>query len=249
MWVEDGTICPLYTFSDAVNQPIDSQTTPEISHHCPRICVRSDKKLLAGLQLKRQMLLYLGGVKRTCQNFQNIDIAVFDIQGVVELLPFKSEHRTSLLQRLEESRVTRRQIQPKRQILENTLVHPTEVVRLKEQSTNGHDANNQPVVIAKENDKQDQLELEIEQYESSQEVTVDTSPHISIETSAEAEEPQTESQKGKLLCNIILPFKINICIFPCCRSEQIFWRIFHRHPNEGNSCGSFCAHLCSIASR
>ena len=228
MWVEDGTICPLYTFSDAVNQPFDSQTTPEISHHCPRICVRSDKKLLAGMQLKRQMLLYLGGVKQTYQNFQKADIAVFDIQGVVQLLPLKSEHRTLLLQRLEKSHAASREIQLKKQMLENTLVHPTEVARLKEQSTNGHFANNQPVVIAKktpcnelptkeqhnekrsikrqsiggnnspfkESDKQDQSELEIEQYESLQEVTEDISPHISIDKSAEAEEPQTESQKG-----------------------------------------------------
>lgn len=104
LWVEDGTQCPLYTCSDAYIQPFDSQATQDICNECTRICIRCSKRLLAGLKLESQMLLYLREVEPTIQNCQPEDtffITQFEVKGAVEVLPQNTRYHKSLLQRLE----------------------------------------------------------------------------------------------------------------------------------------------------
>ena len=101
MWVEDGTEFPLYTCSDM--QPYNSQVTQEISKDFTRICVRSSKKLLATVKLERQMFLYLRGVKLTLQTANEIEIALFEVKGAVELPSLNAKYYKSLLERLENS--------------------------------------------------------------------------------------------------------------------------------------------------
>ena len=103
MWVEDGTELSLYTCGDM--QPYDSQVTQDISKDCTRICVRSSKKLLATLKLERHMLLYLREVKLTFQYSTEVDVALFEVQGSVELLPLNTRYHKSLLVRLEKSQI------------------------------------------------------------------------------------------------------------------------------------------------
>ena len=143
MWVEDGTEFPLYTCSNI--QPYDSQVTQDISSDCTRICVRSSKKLLATLKLERHMLLYLREVKLTFQ-YSEVDIALFEVQGAVELLPLNTRYHKSLLQRLEKSQIARNEIQPSEHILEDPLHidHPTVVPPLAEQLTKEQSTNVQP---------------------------------------------------------------------------------------------------------
>ncbi len=152
MWVEDGTKCPLYTCSDAVIQPFDSQDTQLISNDCSRICVRSSKQLLGDLKLERQMLLYLREVKTTLQNCGLEDAALFEIRGAVESLPLNTRYHKSLLQRLEKSKVERKEVEPKEKFVESGLVHPPESLEdqvnldqpIEEQLVNRQLSNDQP---------------------------------------------------------------------------------------------------------
>ena len=124
-----------------------------------------------------------------------------------------------MLQMQEERHAARRKIQPKKKMLENTLVHPTEVFRLKEQSTSGqHYAKNQSTevqLVAKKRfcneqpteehliKRQSDLKPPLkENYKKDLEVgnhmeqCADIRPHDYLMTFAD--EPQTEGQNGNL---------------------------------------------------
>lgn len=101
LWVEDGTLCPLYTCSDSNIQPFDSQATQDICNDCPRICVRCSKQLLTDLKLEHQMLLYLKDVQPSSQNCEDsITVVQFEIKSAVEALPQNTRYHKSLMQRL-----------------------------------------------------------------------------------------------------------------------------------------------------
>lgn len=115
LWVEDGTRCPHYTCSDSNIQPFDSQATQDICNECTRICVRSSKRLFAGLKLEPEMFLYLREVQPTAQNVQaedNVTVVQFEIRGAVETLPHNTRYHKSLLQKLNKPQVKDSSIQP-----------------------------------------------------------------------------------------------------------------------------------------
>lgn len=114
LWIEDGTRCPLYTCSDSNIQPFDSQATQDICSDCLRICVRCSKRLLAGLKLEPEMLLYLRGVHPSTQNIPADDTIVvvqFEIEGAVEVLPQNTRYHKSLMQKLNKPQERKNDIQ------------------------------------------------------------------------------------------------------------------------------------------
>ena len=107
MWIEDGSKFPLYTCSDI--KPYDSLNNQAISKDCTCICVRGSKKLFNLLELERQMLLYLRGVKLAFQISRasaSVSVALFDVQGAVEQLPLSNtNYAKPLLERLQKSKI------------------------------------------------------------------------------------------------------------------------------------------------
>ena len=103
LWVQDGTRCPLFTSSDSMLQPYNSQETQDICNNCLTVCVRSRKSLLNDINLvPKQTLIYLRNVQTSISYCSPSvgDVVLFEVKGSVELLDTTCACYHSLVERL-----------------------------------------------------------------------------------------------------------------------------------------------------